>query len=104
MYKMTFTASEWEKNFVGISTNSSLRTADVFPVVASLPPKTGNTCAVRRLLFVEIPTKMPPFTEKGYFINTRLINRTAKCATCKTELRLGDIQASTEGPQRTIQR
>ena len=28
----------------------SLRTADVFPVVASLPPTTGNTSAVRRLL------------------------------------------------------
>ena len=35
----------------------SLRTADVFPVVASLPPKgreatTGNTSAVRRLWLV----------------------------------------------------
>ena len=49
-------------------------------------------------------TKMSPFTEKGYFIDTRVINRTTKCATCKTELKLGDIQASTEGPQRTIQR
>ena len=47
---------------------------------------------------------MSPFTEKGYFIDTRVINRTTKCATCKTELKLGDIQASTEGPQRTIQR
>ena len=39
---------------------SSLRTADVFPVVASLPPKngreatTGNTSAVRRLQVIRV--------------------------------------------------
>ena len=47
--------------------------------------------------------QIPPFAEKGYSVSSRT-SRTAKCATCKTELKLGDLQVSTEGPYRTIMR
>lgn len=49
-------------------------------------------------------TQIPPFAEKGYSVSSRTTTRTAKCATCKTELKLGDLQVSTEGPYRTILR
>ena len=37
----------------------SLRTADAFPVVASLPPTTGNASAVRRLSAAKIWNVLP---------------------------------------------
>ena len=42
-------------------------------------------------------TQIPPFAKKGYSVSSRT-TRTAKCATCKTELKMGDLQVSTEGP------
>ena len=49
-------------------------------------------------------TSMPPFSDQGYSMNIRNSKKSAKCATCKKELNFGDIQATTEGPYRTIQR
>ena len=40
--------------------------------------------------------------EQTYKINKRKSKKDAKCASCKKELTEGDIQASTEGPYRTI--
>ena len=39
-----------ENNHIHTPFNNSLRNADVFPVVASLHPKTGHTYAFRRLI------------------------------------------------------
>ena len=93
-------ASTWSGYF---ATCSSFRKKTNLSVKWSLRPLN------RRKILSGFPetvavTKMSPFTEKVYFIDTRVIDRTTKCETCKTELKLGDIQASTEGPQLTIQR
>ena len=46
----------------------------------------------------------PSEDEQKYTINKRTSKKDAKCATCKKELSEGNIQATTEGPYRTIQK
>ena len=46
----------------------------------------------------------PSEDEQQYTINKRTSKKDAKCATCKKELSEGNIQATTEGPYRTIQK
>ena len=46
----------------------------------------------------------PAVANPTYSINIRLAKREAKCAVCKKTLMHGDLQASTEGPYRTIER
>lgn len=52
------------------------------------------------------PPKMtcPSEDEQIYTINKRTSKKDRKCATCKKGLSEGDIQATTEGPYRTIQK
>ena len=42
--------------------------------------------------------------EQIYTINKRTSKKYAKCATCRKDLSEGSIQATTEGPDRTIQK
>lgn len=46
----------------------------------------------------------PSEDEQQHRINKRTSKKDAKCATCKKELSEGNIQATTEGPYRTIQK
>ena len=46
----------------------------------------------------------PSKDEQIYKINRRTSKKDAKCGTCKKEISEGDIQATTEGPYRTIQK
>lgn len=48
--------------------------------------------------------RLPAVANPTYSINICLTNREAKCAVCKKTLVHGDLQASTEGPYRTIER
>ena len=46
----------------------------------------------------------PSEDEQQYKINKRTSKKDAKCSTCKKELSEGNIQATTEGPYKTIQK
>ena len=48
--------------------------------------------------------RLPAVANPTYSINICLTNREAKCAVCKKTLVHGDLQVSTEGPYRTIER
>lgn len=48
--------------------------------------------------------RLPAVANPTYSINIRHTNREAKCAVCRNTLVHGDLQASTEGPYRTIER
>lgn len=74
MYQVKFTDQKWKKIIEAFPEN--------FPL-----PKV--TC--------------PSEDEQIYTINKRTSKKDAKCATCKKELSEGNIQATTEGPYRTIQ-
>ncbi|XP_071949795.1 uncharacterized protein [Antedon mediterranea] len=49
-------------------------------------------------------TQIPKAVNQNYYINVRTGSKEAKCAICKRILQSGDLQASTTGPYRTIQR
>ena len=73
IYKKNFTADEWQE------------------IMNSFPENVP-------LVKVERPNK----DRQEYTISIRS-TRNAKCASCRQELVAGDMQASTEGPYRTIQ-
>ena len=75
MYQLKFTDQQWKKII------------EAFPENVPLPKV---TC--------------PSEDEQKYIINKRTSKKDAKCATCKKELSEGNIQATTEGPYRTIQK
>jgi len=75
MYQLKFTDQQWKKII------------ETFPENV---PLSKVTC--------------PPEDEQKYTINKRTSKKDAKCATCKKELSEGNMQATTEGPYRTIQK
>ena len=75
MYQLKFTDQQWKKII------------EAFPENFPLPK-----------------VNCPSEDEQKYIINKRTSKKDAKCATCKKELSEGNIQATTEGPYRTIQK
>ena len=70
---MSFSGNQWQK------------VLDPFP-------KTEWTAGIRR----------STEAEQTYSVNIRKTAQSAKCASCKTEICKYDVQATTEGPYRTI--
>ncbi|CAB4000695.1 Hypothetical predicted protein [Paramuricea clavata] len=73
IYQRNFTNADWGK------------ITDAFP---------------ERVPTTDISNYMPK--NQVFKVGVKKTEKTAKCASCKTSLSLGDIQASTEGPYRTL--